>query len=242
MFIRLLLLIGGMMSCGKFYAQNNLFRNHSFERATPKGWIQGMPYGPSQIENGCAKWKTIGGSSSDWFENGQPNRLFGRRGCGPWTLMWWNNGPGATVPNIDGNRYAGIQNWQNPGFWGEGLQQKLKRKLEPRLYEISFQYYIPCGTDSFQYDIDVFFGTQREDSAWHAFSDTLNRPEWGKWQEFRKKIAVPAEFKDQLEWFILNFEGSRGGPLPADGAYVYLDDFHLEEAQCDACMPHNLIS
>jgi hypothetical protein len=66
-------------------AQSNLIQNHSFEISTFKGWIRGWPDGSSQLNGGCADWKNVGGTTTDWFRFGSNNHMSaiggGMRSC-----------------------------------------------------------------------------------------------------------------------------------------------------------------
>jgi gliding motility-associated-like protein len=227
----ILLVIAGFIVEGQ-----NLIRNHSFENGFPQ------PNHVGQIHR-CNRWKTyrtLGAGSpgtSDWFK-GTPNGFQGTVSCGLLGELGFNQWP--FVPLDQGNHYAGFVRYRE-FLEGEGIQQQLPRRLETGRYSLQFDYLLTC--DTAWYALEVYFGAGENHCSYLATSIPVPTVNVGQWQTFSTQVIIPNSFHQQLDWFILLNTGQTNPPdTNSFGAYMYLDNFHLNQLPCTNCDPDGLIS
>ena len=234
-FWRILLLF--TCSFSSLYGQNNLIRNHSFENKVPTRPNK-HPEALVELDGYCRYWKSYGNTTSDWFKNA-PDFVHGAIGCEK-GLVYWSNLP--MIPNGDGPHYAGAHDWVTDR--GEGFQQRMKHKLRNKTYSFSFDYFIPCDTTEFAFDL--FFGKTKNDTSYHVRFDTLDRQGAGQWHSYQFSFSVPPLHSNKYDWFVWLFTGNppSGTPGVSDGSYLFVDNFHIDQSplNCTNCDPTGLIS
>ena len=234
----LLLLAGFSLTCILSYSQNNLIRNHSFE--TRVGTNTSYPFNLAQLGQHCARWNDFNATTSDWFRNNSPQHIHASMGCIGGSAYYLSH---PQIPSDDGDHYAGVYKWNDRR--GEGLVQRLPHKLKRKTYQFSFDYFIPC--DSHAYEFDLFFGATSGDTSYHARFDILPSQPMGVWRNYQTSFNVPQVYANKFEWFVWVFNGTPdlGQTDFADGSYMFVDKFSLIEqplAPCTTCDPGGLIS
>jgi gliding motility-associated-like protein len=203
------------------------------------GFEGGYPSKPKDINDlndWCNHWKTYAGGSADWFKD-DPDFLRGRVKCNSSSQFALSSG--TVVPTHEGIHYAGMLR-RSLAIPGEGIQQKMRKKLDFGTYKLSFWYLLPC--DTHYYALKAYLSTDKDDLDLVIFDDTLAATNIGTWQKFEKTIVVPLSFDSQFDWFVLMTTGEPSGPGTAYGSYLYLDDFFLGDPTCTGCSPQGLIS
>ncbi|MBK9450992.1 MAG: T9SS type A sorting domain-containing protein [Bacteroidetes bacterium] len=212
----------------------NLIRNHSFENGD-NNYLRHT----SELDAHCARWRQYKQTTTDWFYNA-PGFVHGALGCFAGENVW-NNLP--AIPNGDGPHYAGVVKFTPPR--GEGLQQKMAHKLRHRTYHFSFDYFIPCDTNP--YVFDLYFGTGINDTSYHVIHDTLDRQLMGQWHTYDYTFTVPPPYSNRFDWFVWLFDGYYDTIVRTGGnasSYLFVDNFHVDEfpVTCSSCDPNGLIS
>jgi len=217
------------------WGQQNLVRNSSFEKPTRSP----LPEYNGQLEQKCDRWKGFAGTSSDWFKN--PGLFSGAEDCqltaGAPGDPSNSSDPGAPlIPPNSGRAYAGLIKWNST--FGEGVQQRLSRKLDPGPHALSFFYFLPCDTNS--YGIRAYLGASENDTSFLIVQDTLDRNQTGSWIQFSTNFSLSPSQTD-FDWLSIVNTGE-SNPSGGLGSYIYLDDIFLGESNCTACDPQGLIS
>ena len=218
----------------------NLLRNPSFEDGNPN-----KPTDIDELHSRCRHWRRHDDAyrngytdSPDWFESA-PNKLRGRVDCfvgGTTTL----NLPPAVPSPPDGTHFAGIVK-EHDNQDGEGVQQKLRRKLNRGYYTLNFEYLLSCDTSN--YGVKIYFGKTASRLDFLAKEFSIPTQNIGQWQHASLRFSIPNEWNNKLDWFILLADGtSPVNGTSARGAYMYIDNIGLRESPCTTCDPTGLIS
>ncbi len=217
--------------------QNNLIRNPSFENRVP-GSSLSKPDNTGQLEL-CHRWKDVNGptANTDWFQNDNTGRIHGVNAC---IRGNWLNLP--QIPSDDGDHYAGLHRHQN--LVGEGIQQRLPHKLRNKRYTLKFDYFMPCDTNAYRFDL--YFGTDADSLSYHALSRTLSSLDAGEWHTYQASFNINQGDANKYDWFIWVFDGDLDAqnPYSPDGSYLFIDNFILHEnpITCTDCDPNGLMS
>lgn len=220
------------------HGQTNFIRNPGFEDGNSS-----FPDNTGQLGRYCSKWhayRDFGASqdgTSDWLDN-VPGKLRGSVNCvlgGPSTT---NQAP--FPPINEGTHFAGIIR-EIPGQIGEGIQQRMTRKLRTGYYELGFDYLLPCDTKS--YAITIYLGRNKNQLAYLAAQVHIPTQNVGNWDSLNVGFYVPPQFNNDFDWIVILNDGDPAPMVSGQtGAYIYLDDFGLFEGNCSDCAPQGLIS